>query len=237
MSAVTNSLGSFVNSSIGRKIIVAVTGLALVLFLAGHLTGNLLIYAGPKAFNDYAQFLHSALHGAGVWIARIGLLACFGAHLWFTILLTRENKVARPKYAHQATVQAPKSSLIMIWSGLTILAFVIFHILHFTVRAGSDYGSLVDQDFLAATGQERHNAWLMVIKGFQVPLVSIFYIVAMTLLCSHLSHGVASIFQTLGLRTKKTAGAITILSKVYAAVIYFGFISIPLAILVFGFGH
>ncbi|MGB0143675.1 MAG: succinate dehydrogenase, partial [Akkermansiaceae bacterium] len=70
MSAVTNSLGSFVNSSIGRKIIVAVTGLALVLFLAGHLTGNLLIYAGPKAFNDYAQFLHSALHGAGVWIAR-----------------------------------------------------------------------------------------------------------------------------------------------------------------------
>lgn len=237
MSAVTNSLGSFVNSSIGRKIIVAVTGLALVLFLAGHLTGNLLIYAGPKAFNDYAQFLHSALHGAGVWIARIGLLACFGAHLWFTILLTRENKAARPKYAHQATVQAPKSSLIMIWSGLTILAFVIFHILHFTVRAGSDYGSLVDQDYLAATGQERHDAWLMVIKGFQVPLVNIFYIVAMTLLCSHLSHGVASIFQTLGLRTKKTAGAITILSKVFAAVIYFGFISIPLAILVFGFGH
>ena len=125
----------------------------------------------------------------------------------------------------------------MIWSGLTILAFVIFHILHFTVRAGSDYGSLVDQDYLAATGQERHDAWLMVIKGFQVPLVSIFYIVAMTLLCSHLSHGVASIFQTLGLRTKKTAGAITILSKVFAAVIYFGFISIPLAILVFGFGH
>ncbi|MGC6457772.1 MAG: succinate dehydrogenase cytochrome b subunit [Akkermansiaceae bacterium] len=237
MSAVTTSLGSFVNSSIGRKIIVAVTGLALVLFLAGHLTGNLLIYAGPKAFNDYAQFLHSALHGAGVWIARIALLACFGAHLWFTILLTRENKAARPKYAHQATVQAPKSSLIMIWSGLTILAFVIFHILHFTVRAGSDYGSLVDQDYLAATGQERHDAWLMVIKGFQVPLVSIFYIVAMTLLCSHLSHGVASIFQTLGLRTKKTAGAITILSKVFAAVIYFGFISIPLAILVFGFGH
>ena len=237
MSAVTNSLGSFVNSSIGRKIIVAVTGLALVLFLAGHLTGNLLIYAGPKAFNDYAQFLHSALHGAGVWIARIGLLACFGAHLWFTILLTRENKAARPKYAHQATVQAPKSSLVMIWSGLTILAFVIFHILHFTVRAGSDYGSLVDQDYLAATGQERHDAWLMVIKGFQVPLVSIFYIVAMTLLCSHLSHGVASIFQTLGLRTKKTAGAITILSTVFAAVIYFGFISIPLAILVFGFGH
>ena len=236
MSAITNSLGSFLKSSIGRKIIVAVTGLALVLFLAGHLTGNLLIYAGPEAFNDYAQFLHEALHGAGVWIARVGLLACFGAHLWFTILLTRENKAARPKYAHQVTVQAPKSSLIMIWSGLTILAFVIFHLLHFTVRVGSDYGSLVDQEYLAATGEERHDAWLMVIKGFQVPVVSIFYIIAMTLLCSHLAHGVASIFQTLGLRTKKTAGAITVLSKAYAAVVYFGFISIPLAVLIFGFG-
>lgn len=236
MSAITSSLGSFVQSSIGRKIIVAVTGLILVLFLAGHLTGNLLIYAGAEAFNDYAQFLHEALHGAGVWIARIVLLACFVAHIWFTVLLTRENKAARAKYAYQATVQAPKSSLIMIWSGLTILAFVIFHILHFTVRAGTDYGSFVDAAYLEATGEERHDAWKMVIVGFQVPLVSIFYIIAMTLLCSHLAHGVASIFQTLGLRSKKTAGAIKNLSRAYAAVIYLGFISIPIAVLVFGFG-
>ena len=111
MSASSCSLCAFIKSSIGRKIIVALTGLALVLFLAGHLTGNLLIYAGREAFNDYAQFLHEALHGAGVWIARVGLLACFVAHIWFTILLTKENKSARPKYAHQATVQAPNCLL------------------------------------------------------------------------------------------------------------------------------
>ena len=225
MSASSCSLCAFVKSSIGRKIIVALTGLALVFFLAGHLSGNLLIFAGEEAFNEYAEFLHSFLHGMGVWIARIGLLACFVVHIWFTVLLTKENKSARPKYAHDATVQAPKSSRIMIWSGLTILAFVIFHILHFTVRTDGE---------LAALGEE--SPWKMVIVGFQNPLVVVFYIVAMTLLCSHLSHGVASIFQTLGLRSKKTAGPIQFISKAYAVVIYLGFISIPLAILLFGFG-
>jgi len=115
MSASSCSLCAFVKSSIGRKTIVALTGLALVLFLAGHLSGNLLIFAGEEAFNEYAEFLHTFLHGMGVWIARIGLLACFVAHIFFTILLTKENKAARPKYAHDATVQAPKSSRIMIW--------------------------------------------------------------------------------------------------------------------------
>ena len=233
MNASLCSMCAFAKSSIGRKMIVAVTGLALVLFLAGHLTGNLLIFAGRDAFNDYAQFLHEVFHGAGVWIARIGLLACLVGHVWFTILLTRENKTARKKYAHQATVQAQRSSLMMIWSGLTILAFIIFHLLHFTVKAGTDYASFMQ---VMPDGSERHDAWKMVIVGFGNPLVAIFYIIAMTLLCSHLSHGVASIFQTLGLRTKKTAGPISILSRIYAIVIYLGFISIPLAILLFGFG-
>lgn len=225
MSASPCSLCAFAKSSIGRKIIVALTGLALVLFLAGHLSGNLLIFAGEEAFNEYAEFLHTFLHGMGVWIARIGLLACFVVHIFFTVLLTKENKAARPKYAHEATVQAPKSSRIMIWSGLTIIAFVIFHILHFTVRTDAE---------LATIGEV--SPWKMVIEGFQNPLVVIFYVVAMTLLCSHLSHGVASIFQTLGLRSKKTAGPIKFISKAYAVVIYLGFISIPLAILLFGFG-
>ena len=225
MSASSSSPCAFVKSSIGRKIIVALTGLALVLFLAGHLSGNLLIFAGQEAFDEYAEFLHSFLHGMGVWIARIGLLACFVVHIWFTILLTKENKTARPKYSYDATVQAPKSSRIMIWSGLTILAFVIFHILHFTVRTDSELASLGEV-----------SPWKMVIVGFQSPLVVIFYIISMTLLCSHLSHGVSSIFQTLGLRSNKTETPIKIISKVYAIVIYLGFISIPLAILLFGFG-
>ena len=225
MSASSCSLCAVVKSSIGRKIIVALTGLALVLVLAGHLAGNLLIYAGPDAFNEYAHFLHTFLHGMGVWIARIGLLVCLVLHVWFTILLTKENKAARPKYAHDATVQAPKSSRMMIWSGLTILAFIVYHLLHFTIRIDSN---------LAKMGET--SPWHMVIEGFQNPLVVIFYVIAMTLLCSHLSHGVASIFQTLGLRSKKTAGPIKFISKAYAVIVYLGFISIPLAVLLFGFG-
>ncbi|HBE95725.1 MAG TPA: hypothetical protein DDW68_00960 [Verrucomicrobiales bacterium] len=226
MSASTCSLCAFAKSSIGRKLIVALTGLALVLFLAGHLSGNLLIFAGRDAFNEYAHFLHTFLHGMGVWIARIGLLACLALHIIFTVLLTKENKAARTAYAHEATVKAPKSSLIMIWSGLTILAFVIYHILHFTVRIDSE---------LAGLG--KNDPWGMVILGFQNSFVVLFYIIAMTLLCSHLSHGVASIFQTLGLRSRKTASAIKLVSQTYAIIIYAGFLSIPIAIKLFDFGR
>ena len=225
MSASTCSLCAFAKSSIGRKLIVALTGLALVLFLAGHLSGNLLIFAGRDAFNEYAHFLHTFLHGMGVWIARIGLLACFALHLIFTVLLTKENKAARTAYAREATMQAPKSSLIMIWSGLTILAFVVYHILHFTVRIDPELAELGKND-----------PWKMVILGFQDSFVVLFYMIAMTLLCSHLSHGVASIFQTLGLRTKKTASAIKFVSQAYAIIIYVGFLSIPIAIKIFGYG-
>jgi len=221
-------------SSIGRKFIVALTGLVLVLFLAGHLTGNLLIFAGREAFNDYAQFLHGALHGAGVWIARIGLLAATVLHVAATISLTRENKAARQAYAHQATIQAGKSSRIMIWSGLTILAFIIFHLLHFTVRVSYPAERYVDYD---KSGGKRFDAWTMVIDGFNSPLTVVFYLIAMTLLCSHLSHGVGSMFQTLGLRSKKSAPMVAAISKGYALLIWVGFISIPLAILVFKFGR
>lgn len=224
-------------SSIGRKFIVALTGLVLVLFLAGHLAGNLVVFLGREAFNDYAQQLHELLHGGGVWIARIGLLAATTLHVAATISLTRENRAARQAYAHQATIQAGKSSRMMIWSGLTILAFVIFHLLHFTVRAGSDFGSYIDQAHYDLTKETRHDAWRMVIVGFSDPLVVLFYVIAMTLLCSHLSHGVGSMFQTLGLRSKKSAPLIAAISKGYALLIWLGFISIPLAILVFKFGR
>lgn len=220
-------------SSIGRKFIVALTGLVLVLFLAGHLAGNLVVFLGREAFNDYAQFLHHALHGAGVWIARIGLLAATVLHVAATISLTRENKAARQAYAHQATIQAGKSSRIMIWSGLTILAFIIFHLLHFTVRVSYPAERYVDLNKL---GEKRFDAWQMVIDGFGNPLTVLFYVIAMTLLCSHLSHGVGSMFQTLGLRSKKSAPMVSAISKGYALLIWLGFISIPLAVLA-GFGR
>jgi len=217
-------------SSIGRKLIVALTGLVLVLFLAGHLAGNLMVFMGPEAFNDYAEFLHHFLHGAGVWIARIGLLGAVVLHIAATVSLTAENKAARTAYAKEANIQASPSGRIMIWSGITILAFVIYHLMHFTLHLGNGYGGYRD-----ALG--RHDAWKMVIDGFSVWYVSVFYIIAMTLLCSHLSHGVGAMFQTLGLRSKKSAPLVKAISKGYAIFIWIGFVSIPVAINFFGFGR
>jgi succinate dehydrogenase / fumarate reductase cytochrome b subunit len=219
MNALSRSLSAYWFSSIGKKLIVAITGIVLVLFLAGHLTGNLLIYVGRDAFNEYAHFLHTMIHGTGIWIARIVLLTMLIAHVVATICLTRENRAAGHKYECSATIQASSSSRIMIWSGLTILAFVIFHILHYTVRVNMDLAKLGATDPFG-----------MVVVGFQNPFVVLFYVISMTLLCSHLSHGVASIFQTLGFRSKKSKSLIHQFSVIYSLVIWIGFISIPISI-------
>lgn len=220
MNALTRCLDTYWSSSIGKKLIIAITGLVLVAFLAGHLSGNLLMYVGREAFNDYAKFLHEMLHGAGVWIARIVLLAALVLHVVATICLTRQNRKARQAYQYKATIQASKSSRIMIVSGLTILAFVIFHILHFTVRIDAQLARIGAID-----------PYEMVIIGFQNPLVVVFYIISMSLLCSHLSHGVASIFQTLGLRTEKSQSLIQAIARIYSFAIWAGFISIPISVL------
>lgn len=226
-------------STIGRKYLVAITGVLLTLFLAGHLVGNLLVYSGPEAFNDYAYFLHHMLHGAGIWIFRIVMLAAIVIHIAATVSLTRQNRAARQQYEFKSTIQAKKSSLVMVWSGLTILAFVIYHMLHFTVRWGNEYNSADRYKEVVVKGGEevtRHNAWQMVIDGFNWWPATIFYVIAMTLLCSHLSHGVQSMFQTLGLRSRKTADLLDKLSVGYAAFIWIGFVSIPVAIQIFNFG-
>lgn len=236
MNALTRCLGTYWSSSIGKKLIVALSGLFLILFLAGHLVGNLVVYMGPEAFNSYAYFLHHMAHGAGIWAFRIVMLVMLGAHIVATIALTRQNKAARKSYEYANTIQASKSSRYMILTGLTVLAFFVYHILHFTVRAGNEYDNPALYSYLL-DGKEVHNAWKMVIDGFSVWYVSAFYIVAMTLLASHLMHGFQSVFQTLGLRSKKSAATLNQLSIAYALFIWFGFVSIPVAILVFGFGR
>jgi succinate dehydrogenase / fumarate reductase cytochrome b subunit len=239
MNAITSSLAAIWTSSIGKKIIVALTGLFLVLFLAGHLVGNLLIFAGPELFNDYAYFLHHMIHGMGIWLFRAVMVVMLGAHIAATVSLTLQNRAARQPYECKAVIQASTASRTMILSGLTILVFFIYHILHFTARIGNEYDTLDRyKETVMANGEPlvRHNAWLMVVDGFGVWYVSLFYVLAMTLLCLHLSHGFASIFQTLGLRPKKSESAIKHLSLAYSAVIWLGFISIPLAIWIFGFG-
>ncbi len=237
MNALSRSLSAYWSSSIGKKFIVALTGLVLVLFLAGHLVGNLVVFLGPESFNQYAYFLHHMFHGVGIWGFRIVMLVMVVAHMAATICLTRQNRAARQGYEYKATIQASKSSRTMILSGLTILAFVIYHMLHFTARIGNGYNTLARyKTTIQGVEGEVHNAWLMVIDGFSglsVLHVTAFYIIAMTLLCSHLMHGVGSIFQTLGLRSRKSEGLIKQISIGYALFIWLGFISIPLAINLF----
>ncbi len=228
MSALTQPVTHFLTSSIGRKIIVALTGLVLVLFVLGHMIGNLLIFVGQDAINEYGQFLRTVGHGGGIWVARFGLLAAVLIHIFFTIELTRENRASRiSRYGRPATIQAPKSSLIMIWSGLFVLAFIIYHLMHFTFHVANDYGSYTAK----IDGKEVHDVYSMVIAGFSWIPASVFYIVAMAFLCNHLSHGVESMFQTLGWSTEKTRPWYRRLSLGYAGLIFFGNCSIPVAVM------
>lgn len=234
MSAVLDSLSRFYASSIGKKILVALTGLILLGFVLGHMIGNLLIFAGPDAINEYGHLLQTALHGGGVWIARIGLLAATVVHVVATISLTKANREARQdKYGMQKAQVSTKSSHIMIWSGLTILAFIIYHLLHFTVRVGNDYGTYKT----VLHGETVHDVYRMVIAGFSWAPASIFYLVAMALLSSHLSHGFSSLFQTLGISTDKTEPLFKKAGYAFAGLIFAGNSAIVLAIWLFGYGR
>ena len=237
MNALSRSVASFWNSSIGKKVLVALTGIVLLLFLPGHLIGNLLLFAGKDAINEYALWLHDLGHGSAVWVARIGLLSALAVHVLLTIQLTVRNRAASQSYSHPATVRASKSSRVMIWSGLTILALVIYHISHFTVRIGNEYNGSSYLTSLPGHEGEVHDVHKMIIDGVSQPGNTLFYIIAITLLCSHLSHGFSSVFQTLGLRSTKNNMLITRAGWAYALLLWLGFLSIPVAVFCFGYGR
>ena len=199
--------------------------------------GNLLLFAGKDAINEYALWLHNLGHGGAVWIARIGLLAALVVHVLLTIQLTARNRAVRQKYSHPATNRASRSSRMMIWSGLTILAFIIYHISHFTVRIGNDYNGTAYLTSLPGHEGDVHNVHKMIIDGFSHTGNTVFYMIAITILCSHLSHGFASVFQTLGLRSRKSDLLIARAGWAYALLIWVGFLSIPVAVFFFGYGR
>lgn len=234
MSAAFDSLSRFYASSIGKKILVALTGLILFGFVVGHMIGNLLIFVGRDAINEYGHMLQTALHGGGVWIARIGLLVAVVIHIVATISLTRANRAARTSaYAQHKAQVSSTSSRIMIWSGLTILAFIVYHLLHFTIHAGNDYGTYKT----TLEGHTVHDVYRMVIAGFSWFPAVLFYIIAMLLLTSHLSHGFSSLFQTLGISTDKSEPLFKKLGYLFAGLILVGNCSIPIAIYFFGYGR
>jgi len=225
-------IGSFYASSVGKKYVVALTAIPLLLFLPGHVIGNLLIFAGAEALNEYAEFLHTMGHGAGIWFFRIGILAAFAIHLTATIQLARQNRAARAdRYAVKVAQRSTAASRTMIVSGLIILSFVIFHILHYTVRVSEEFQQL--PPFLL-DGREVFDVYSMVILGFQNYAATAFYVIGITLLCLHLTHGVQSVFQTIGVRSRKSQDLVKIVARLYTVFIFAGFLAVPLAV-VFGF--
>jgi succinate dehydrogenase / fumarate reductase, cytochrome b subunit len=224
-------------SSIGRKILMAVTGLILLGFVTGHLIGNLHIFGAPEEINGYAHFLQGL--GPLLWIVRLFLLACVGLHIWAAVVLTLENKRARPQeYERKKWIQASVASRWMAVSGMMVLAFIIYHLLHFTIGVNNDafvgdafknrHEYVMQEDFhlfgflMVAKDTVVHDVHHMMVQGFLHPVVSGAYIVATLLLTIHLWHGIESMFQTLGLRTSRWSAALRGLARAYCVLYFVG---------------
>lgn len=214
----------FLKSTVGAKTIVAITGLGLFGFVLQHMVANLAIFSGREAMNAYAYWIkHKPLI---LWGGRSAILAAFVAHVYFTVRLTARNRAARKVgYQRYKSLAERLFSRWMVLSGLLVLAFITYHLLHFTLGVTNpDHFSLVDP-------QGRHDVYSMFILGFQQVPVAVSYMIAMLLLGVHLSHGVSSLFQTLGLNSPKWKPLIRWVGPLFAAVIVIGNLSMPLAVL------
>ena len=223
-----NLPGSFFHSSIGKKYLMAFTGLVLVGFVTGHLIGNLQIFLPPQKINAYGHMLESL--GAVLWLIRLVLLACLVVHVWVAIQLTLENRAARPvPYGVEHINRATLASRLMARTGLVVLAFVIYHLMDFTLRV--QHPEWGEHTFRLTDGTMVRDIHAMMVAGFSRGGVAFFYILAVGLLSYHLSHGLGSMVQTLGLKNEKWARGLERCSAAYCWLYFLGNAAIPLAIL------
>ncbi|MDB5909851.1 MAG: hypothetical protein JWP34_3965 [Massilia sp.] len=222
-----NRVMAFWRTMIGKKVVMAVTGVALVGFVIVHMLGNLKIFSGPNEINIYSHFLREVGrpvlgYGQLLWIVRIVLLICVVLHVTAAIQLTRMSLAARPiGYAAKRNVETTFAARTMRWSGVLLVVFIIFHLLHLT-------GGVVG--FKA--GQFQHLAvYQNVVAAFAVWPITLFYIVAMGALCLHLSHGIWSMLQTLGWSNARNESTLKILSNIIGIAVFVGFTSVPVAVL------
>jgi succinate dehydrogenase / fumarate reductase cytochrome b subunit len=223
-------------STIGKKAIMAVTGVILLGFVFVHMWGNLKVFAGAEELNVYAVHLRELgkpifSYGQVLWIFRVVLLAAVGLHIWSGVSLWMRASEGRPVgYDKLKGVQPVDryASYTMRWGGIVIALFIIFHLLHFTFGAvGYGWGN---GEFVHPEGGA-YSVYENVINGFQVPLVSLFYMLAMLALGLHIYHGSWSLFQTLGWNNTGYSGFIRSLAMLFALVIVVGNISMPLAVM------
>lgn len=222
-----NRLMALWRTVIGKKVVMAVTGLVLIGFVIGHVLGNLKIFAGPNEINAYSQFLREVgspalSYGQLLWLVRIVLLICVTLHITAAIQLTRMSWAARPiGYTVKRDIETTFAARVMRWAGVLLVAFVIFHLLHLT-------GGVVG----FGAGQFKDLAvYQNVVAAFAVWPVALFYIVAMGALCLHLSHGIWSMLQTLGWNTARNETTLQIISRVIAVAVFAGFTSVPVAVM------
>ncbi|MGD2216709.1 MAG: succinate dehydrogenase cytochrome b subunit [Gemmatimonadales bacterium] len=220
VAAPRSRVAAFFASTVGMKIVMAVTGIVLVLFVIGHMIGNLQVYLGREALNHYAELLRELGHGGLIWVVRGGLLAAVLLHIWSATALTLGSWAARPigYRRRQQWTESTYASRTMRWGGPILLIFIVYHLLHFTT--GTVHGDFVVGD-----------VYYNVIAGFSVPWVSGFYIFAQLALGLHLYHGVWSMLQTLGLSHASYNRVRLVISVLIALVVVIGNISIPVAVL------
>jgi succinate dehydrogenase / fumarate reductase cytochrome b subunit len=216
-------------SSLGKKYIMAISGCLLFGFVVGHLAGNLQIFLGPDVLNRYGHFLQTTPEL--IWPARLGLLAMLVLHVAAAITLTTQNRAARTvNYAQFEVVAASYASRTMMMSGIIVFVFVVYHLLHFTIQipginfTGHDFKILQD-------AKQRHDIYAMMVLGYKQPLVSLFYVIGIALLCLHLSHGVSSMFQSMGWKNKAYGAFLDKFAIGAALAIFAGYVSIPAAVL------
>lgn len=215
---------SFYKSSLGKKVVMAVTGLVLFGFVLGHMVGNLKAFQGPDKINDYAHWLrevgYPALpHGGFLWIARLVLLLSVGLHILAAVQLTRQNWRARPEaYNRRRGVQLDYASRTMRWSGVLVGLYVVYHLMHFT------WGN-AHPDF------HPENVYQNLVTGFQVTPVAAVYIVANLLLGMHLYHGLWSLFQSMGWNHPRFNPWRRTFAVTFAVLVTLGFVSVPVAVL------
>ena len=214
-------------SSLTKKYIVAITGFLLFLFLIGHMVGNLLIYQGRDAINTYGEKLKET--GPLLWAVRFGLLALLLVHLYFTISMSLENKAARKTgYAKFKPKKSTFASRWMVLTGLIVLAFLCYHLAHFTLYwTNPEYGKYEE---VVKSDHTRHDVFQMVTTAFNKPLVVLLYLAAMAVVFVHLSHGVSSMFQTFGLSNDRWTRIRDRATPIVVGLLILGFLAVPLGI-------
>lgn len=206
--------------------VMAVTGGMMIFFITVHLLGNASVYAGPDGINAYAAKLHGL--GPFVWLFRLFMLTMLLLHVFYGIQLTLENSGARPqRYKVKKELQSTLASRNMIWTGLLLGAFVLYHLLHFTF-------TVTNSEIAASRNLDpagRPDVFMMVVLGFRSIAVSLVYVGAMVALGLHLLHGIQSLFQTLGLNSEGVFPVIVKAGTIAAVLFFLGYVSMPLSVL------